>query len=46
MGLSSQQCALAPGQTVVVHASDRNLSVDDIAAIRFPDTHPSARVRA
>lgn len=34
-----------PGQTVIAHGPDRNLSVDEVGGIRLPENAPAARVR-
>ncbi len=34
-----------PGQTVIAHGPDRNMSVDEIGGVRLAESEPAARVQ-
>jgi uncharacterized protein (DUF427 family) len=42
--IDGQRLEPVPGQTVIAHGPDRNLSVDEVGGIQLPETH-SARAR-
>jgi uncharacterized protein (DUF427 family) len=44
--IDGRTLAPVPGQTVIAHGPDRNLSVDEVGGIRFPDSESSVHVSA
>jgi len=45
-GTRGEKLEPAPGQDVVAHGPDRNLSVDEVGRIRFVELATSAQTRA
>jgi hypothetical protein len=43
--IDGQKLEPVPGQTVIAHGPDRNLSVDEVGGIRLPENESPARVR-
>ena len=44
--IDGQKLEPAPGQSVIAHGPDRNLSVDEVGGIRLPDHESPVGVRA